>query len=53
MNMKGYKENGDIDYEIINGNGYIKKYSYDDKLEFEGEVLNGYINGKDFNKKNN
>ena len=45
MNMKGYKENGDIDFEVINGKGYMKNY-YDDKLLFEGEILNGERNGK-------
>ena len=35
-----------MEYEIKEGNGYIKEYYSDDKLEFEGEYLNGERNGK-------
>ena len=35
-----------MEYEIKEGNGYIKEYYYDDKLKFEGEYLNGERNGK-------
>jgi len=46
-NGKGYDENGNIIYELINGNGKVKEYySYNDKLKFEGEYLNGKKNGK-------
>jgi len=45
-NGKGYDENAKVIYELINGNGKIKEYSYDGKLEFEGEYLNGKRNGK-------
>jgi len=38
---KGYDENSNIIYELINGNGHIKEYYYDGKLIFEGEYLNG------------
>ena len=44
-NGKGYDENGNIIYELKNGNGKIKEYDYD-KLLFEGEYLNGRRNGK-------
>ena len=40
-NGKGYDENGNIIYELINGNGKVKEYDYKDILEFEGEYLNG------------
>ena len=36
-----------IVYELKNGNGYIKIYNNNKKLFFEGEILNGKINGKD------
>ena len=46
-NGKGYDENGNIIYELINGNGKVKEYNdYNDKLIFEGEYLNGKRNGK-------
>jgi len=44
-NGKGYDENGNIIYELINGNGKVKEYE-DDKLKYEGEYLNGKRNGK-------
>ena len=41
-NGKGYDENGNITYELINGNGKVKEYDYEDgKLRFEGDNLNG------------
>ena len=45
-NGKGYDENGNIIYELINGNGNVKEYWNDGKLKFEGEYLNGKRNGK-------
>ena len=45
-NGKGYDENGNIIYELINGNGKVKEYDIDGKLEFEGEYLKGKKNGK-------
>ena len=45
-NGKGYDENGNIIYELINGNGYVKEYDNYGKLEYEGEYLNGKRNGK-------
>ena len=45
-NGKGYDENGNIIYELINGNGKVKEYQFDGKLRFEGEYLNGKRNGK-------
>ena len=46
-NGKGYKTyNNEIDYEIINGNGYYKEYYYSGILLFEGNLINGEKNGK-------
>ena len=45
-NGKGFDENGNIIYELINGNGKGKEYDLDGKLEYEGEYLNGKRNGK-------
>ena len=42
---KGYDENGNIIYELINGNGKVKEYE-NNKLIFEGEYINGKRNGK-------
>ena len=42
---KGYDENGNIIYELNNGNGKVKEYN-NDELIFEGELLNGIKNGK-------
>ena len=38
---KGYDENGNIIYELKNGNGKIREYYSDGELEFEGEFLDG------------
>ena len=45
-NGKGYNENGNIIYELINGYGKGLEYYYDGKILFEGEYLNGLKNGK-------
>ena len=45
-NGKGYDINGNIIYELNNGNGKIKEFDYNNKLIFEGEFLNGEKNGK-------
>ena len=46
-NGKGYDIHNNIINEIKDGKGYIKNYSIKDiHLEFEGEYLNGEINGK-------
>ena len=45
-NGKGYNKNSIIDFKIKEGNGKGKEYYYDDKLEFEGEYVNGEWNGK-------
>ena len=45
-NSKGYDGNGDIIYELIKGNGKVKEYDAYDKLRFEGEYINGKLNGK-------
>jgi len=39
-NGKGYDNNGNIIYELINGNVKIKEYFPTGGLEFEGEYLN-------------
>ena len=44
-NGKGYNKKGKIEYEIKDGNGYIKEY-YNDNLIYEGEYKNGERNGK-------
>jgi len=38
--------NGNIIYELINGNGKVKEYDDDGNLKYEGEYLNGKRNGK-------
>ena len=45
-NGKGYDENSNIIYELINGNGKVKEYWDNDKLRFEGEYLNRKRHGK-------
>ena len=46
-NGKGYDENRNITFELTNGNGLIKIFGlYEHILEFEGEYLNGEINGR-------
>ena len=42
---KGYDENGNILYELKNGNGKVKDYDDNGNLIFEGEFLNGQANG--------
>ena len=43
---KGFDENDNIIYELINGNGKVKEFDDNGKLFFEGEYLNGKRNGK-------
>ena len=46
-NGKGYDEDGNIIYELIDGNGKVKEYyDWNGKLMFEGEYLDGRRNGK-------
>ena len=45
-NGKGYNENNEIDYEVNNGSGFIKKYDNKGILKCKGEYLNGEKNGK-------
>ena len=45
-NAKRYDSKHNIIYELKDGKGYIKEFNYDNKLVFEGEYLNGKINGK-------
>jgi len=44
-NGKGYDDNGNIIYELNNGNGKVKEYIRN-KLIFDGEYLDGKKNGK-------
>ena len=46
FNGKGYDENGNVIYELINGNGKVKEYYQDGALQFEGKYLNGKRSGK-------
>ena len=45
FNGKGYDENGNIIYQLINGNGTVNEY-YKNGVVFKGEFLNGKRNGK-------
>ena len=45
-NGKGYDENGNIIYELKNGNGKVKEYDDNGNLLFEGEYINGKTYGK-------
>ena len=40
-NGKGFDENGNIIYELNNGNGKVREYNDIGSLVFEGEYLNG------------
>ena len=44
-NGKGYDENNNVIYELINGCGKVKEYNKNNELIFEGEYLNGKRNG--------
>ena len=46
FNGKGYDKNGNIIYELINGNGKVIEYDNNGHLLYEGEYLNGLKNGK-------
>ena len=54
-NGKGYDNNGNIIYELNNNKGKVIEYNIYDELIFEGEYLNGKINGKGkkYNDSNN
>ena len=45
-NGKGYDKNGNIVYELINGNGKVKEYNNGGILQFDGEYINGQRYGK-------
>ena len=45
-NGKGYDKNGNIIYELINGNGKVKEYNEYGNLTFERENINRKRNGK-------
>ena len=40
FNGKGYDRDGNIVYELKNGNGYVKEYNNHNALTFEGKVKN-------------
>ena len=48
-NGKGYNENGNIKYQLINGNGKVEEYDYDSEMIYIGEYLNG--KGKEYEDK--
>ncbi len=48
-NGKGYDDNGNLLYELNNGNGKVKEYDSYGNLKFEGEYLNGKRIEKQFN----
>ena len=52
-NGKGYDKTGNIAFEVKEGSGYIKKYNYFGKLQFEGQYLKGLKNGKGISYYNN
>ena len=45
-NGNGYDEKGNIIYTLKNGTGKIKIYDQKGIIEFEGEIINGIMNGK-------
>ena len=45
-NGKGYDINGNVIYELKNGNGKAKEYSSSGEVIYEGEYLNGRWHGK-------
>ena len=46
-NGKGYDSDGNVIYELINGNGKVKEYNWIGRiLLFDGEYINGKRNGK-------
>ena len=45
-NGKSYNGNNEIECEVKNGNGYIKKYNDGGELKSEGFYVNGKKNGK-------
>ena len=46
-NGKGFNSNGELIYELENGNGNVLEFNkHDDKIKFVGEYLNGKKHGK-------
>ena len=45
-NGKGYDENGNVIFELKNGNGKVIEYYDNGNIKFEGEYLNGKKHGK-------
>ena len=52
-NGKGYDENGNIKYQLINGNGTVEEYNDKSDVVYIGEYLNGKRdgNGKEYEDK--
>ena len=48
-NGKLYNIDSNIEFAINNGNGKVKEYNENGKLELEGEYFNGEKNGKEKN----
>ena len=48
MEWKGIynKNNGELQFEMINGSGTVKEFNYDTGFIFKGEYKNGQRNGK-------
>ena len=42
---KGYDKDGNVIYELKNGNGFIKEFDYELNLQYEGEYKDGKRNG--------
>ena len=49
---KGFDQNGNIIYELVNGKGKLIEYDNFDRIIYEGEYLNGQKNGKGKEYKN-
>jgi len=46
MEWERFGKNGNIIYELINGNDKVKEYNDEGELIFEGKILNGKRNRK-------
>ena len=46
FNGRGYDENGNVIYKLINGKGNVRLYNYEGYLIYEGEYFYGLKNGK-------
>ena len=46
-----YNIEENLEFQIKNGNGKVKRYNQDNKLIFEGEYINGEKKGKEYKNK--